>query len=165
MLRNSHAISLASFALAALTGCAAAQGHTSQAKSTGTNPADGLEFELLVPRTQAFQLALVTLVQFGIPIADASESAGTINSGRYQFNAQTEASYSIVVSGSDRVSRVVITGRFRAPSLGITSEPITQVEYGFRANIWKHFAGLAQGIETQRLSVVIPEENIHRSPP
>jgi hypothetical protein len=125
----------------------------------------GIEFELAVSRRDAFRRTLVAFVQSGLPVTEASEAAGTIETGPYQFNAQTVATYRATVSGSERLARVGLRGTFTAPSLGITGQLISQAEYGFRARLWRHLARLARTIETQPLTVVIPDEEVVRSTP
>lgn len=164
-MRRRYLSVLACLSLALLADCAAAQSRDPRSVRAPTTAAEGLEFELVTPRDQAFQIALSTLVQFGIPVTEASAASGTIKTGKYQFNAQTEAHYVLVISGSDRLSRIVMKGWFSAPTLGVANEPIVSVEHGYRTKLWKHFSRLARAIETQPMGVVVPAEEIHISPP
>jgi hypothetical protein len=145
--------------LAAAGACGAAG---SQRYGPPTVSRDGIEFELAVPRRDAFQRALVAFVHFGLPVVEASETAGTIRTGPYQFG-EALATYSAAVSGSDRVARVTLRGVFSAPSLGVERQPIAEAEYGFRADLWRHLSRLARTIETQPLSRPIPDELVRRS--
>jgi hypothetical protein len=160
----SSKLTLAAALLAQIGGGACASS-ASQQEPAPTRAPDGIEFELAVSRRDAFRRTLVAFVQSGLPVTEASEAAGTIATSPYQFNAQTVATYSATISGSERLARVGLRGTFTAPSLGITGQPITQAEYGFRARLWRHLARLARTIETQPLTVVIPNEETVSSPP
>lgn len=148
--------------LAAAVACGA---RSRESALSGEAAGNEIEFELAVPRRQAFQRALVAFVQFGLPITEASEAAGTIRTGPYQFNGQMVATYSVSVSGSDRVARIALRGSFSAPSLGVEREPIREAQYGFRANLWRHLSRLARTIETQGLTYVVPDEEVRRANP
>ena len=150
---------LAALGVVAASACAAVK---PQDGPPAAPPGDGITFELAVSRREAFQRALVAFVQFGLPVTDASEAAGTIRTGPYQFGEAT-ATYSAAVSGSDRIARVALRGVVSAPSLGIERQPIARAEYGFRANLWRRLSRLARTIETQGLSTPIPEELVRRS--
>jgi hypothetical protein len=160
----SRTLTLTAALLAQIAGGACASS-SSQEEPAATRAPDGIEFELAVSRRDAFRRTLAAFVQSGLPVTEASEAAGKIETGPYQFNAQTVATYSAIIAGSERLARVGLRGTFTAPSLGITGQPITQAEYGFRARLWRHLARLARTIETQPLTVVIPDEEIVRTTP
>jgi hypothetical protein len=149
-------------ALLAGGGCASS---SSQEQLPASPTPNGIHFELAASRRDTFRRTLVAFVQSGLPVTEASEAAGTIETGPYQFNAQTVATYRATISGSDRLARVTLRGTFTAPSLSIADEPIARAEYGFRARLWRHLARLARTIETQPLTVVIPDEEVVRSTP
>jgi hypothetical protein len=161
----SRKLTLTAALLVQIAGGACASTSSSQEEPTPSRGPDGIEFELAVSRLDAFRRTLVAFVQSGLPVTEASEAAGTIETGPYQFNAQTVATYRATISGSERLARVGLRGTFTAPSLGITGQPINHAEYGFRARLWRHLARLARTIETQPLTVVIPDEEIIRSTP
>jgi hypothetical protein len=158
-MRRRIVIAVAGLGVAAAGACAAA---SSQRYGPRVAPPDGIEFELAMSRRDAFQRALLNFMLFGLPVVEASEAAGTVRTGPYQFG-EAVATYSVAVSGSDRVARVALRGVFSAPSLGVERQPILEAEYGFRALLWRHLSRLARAIETQGVGRTIPEELIHRS--
>jgi hypothetical protein len=152
---------LAGLGVVAAGACAAVK---SQNRPLAAPLSDGITFELAVSRRDAFQRTLVAFVHFGLPVTDASEAAGTIRTGPYQFG-EAVATYSAAISGSDRIARVALRGVFSSPSLGVERQPIARAEYGFRVNLWRHLSRLARTIETQGVSTPIPEELVRRSTP
>ena len=161
-MSRKFAATAAVFALIAGGACASS---SSQEQRPAARAPHGIHFELAASRHDTFRRTLVAFVQSGLPVTEASEAAGTIETGPYQFNAQTVATYRATISGSDRLARVTLRGTFTVPSLAIADEPITQAEYGFRARLWRHLARLARTIETQPLTVVTPDEEVVRSTP
>jgi hypothetical protein len=153
-MRRSIVIAVASLGMVATGACVAA---SSQRYGPPIASPDGIEFELAMSRRDAFQRALFNFVLFGLPVVEASEAAGTIRTGPYKFG-EAVATYSVAVSGSDRVARVALRGVFSAPSLGVERQPIAEAEYGFRALLWWHLSRLARAIETQGVSRPVPEE-------
>jgi hypothetical protein len=127
---------------------------------------EGIEFELAVAQPDAFQKVLHSFFQFGLPITEASQGAGSVSTGPYRFNSEMIATYHATVLGSGpTTTRIRLRGSFTAPTLGVREEPIRAAEYGFRAKLWRHLSRLARAIETQPLSTVVPDEEIHRHPP
>src|SRR5687768_18603618 len=103
--------------LALMAGGACASSSSQEQFPAGRAP-DGIHFELAASRRDMFRRALLALVQSGLPVSEASEAAGTIETAPYQFNAQTVATYRAAISGSDRLARVTLRGTFTVPSLG-----------------------------------------------
>ena len=147
-----------------LSGCAPARSQQPAAVRSAPD-GEGITFELAGSKEQTFRRALQAFVSFGLPVDEASLSAGSITTGPYQWGAAMSTTYEISIRGTDRLSRVLLRGTVTAPELGFRGEPITEAQFGVRAKFWSHLSRLARTIETQPLAQVIPEEMVHRSRP
>jgi hypothetical protein len=135
---------IATLVVAASAGCAGA---------IGTRPENqSVTLSLSVPRAEAVRRTLAAFRDQGYRVKESLTSASEMTTEPFEHTDDIEATFHAAISGSEKASRVTLSGTYRERELGGLvrgrEHPISRAETGVEGELWARMQNLALAIRT-----------------